>query len=214
MNKLVVGASLSAALLLAACGEEATKETKTEVKADEKATKTETKDAPKKEEAKKEDTGEGKVQKSDAGTKTVYYTSGDLGIKEKLGPINFALNKIQTSHFKVAEGYEETFKNKKEVTMVIINVKLENTSDKTVSVYPDQATITTNTGEQLQAETFISDQVGGEFIGKVKKEGNVMFIANSKPEEITSVKFIMEGPHDENLEKLAERYTVEIPLKK
>jgi len=211
MKTIVLGASLSAVLLLAACGEESASEPKTEVKADEKKEAT---TAPEKEVKKEVEQEEAEVQKSDAGVKTPYFTNKDLGIAEKLGPINLEINKVQTSRFAVAEDFKESFKNKDEVTMIILNIKAENTSDKTVSVYPDQATITTNTGEQLQAETFISDQVGGEFIGKVKKEGNVMFLADSKPEDITSIKFILDGPHDENLEKLAERYTVEIPTKK
>ncbi len=208
MKRLIIGTSITTVLLLAGCAEEGTKEQTSEINSDQKK---ETKAAPKKETAKKEDS---QVEKSEAGTKTIYLTKKNLGIAKKLGPINFAIDKIQTSRLEVAKGYEDMFNKKKEVTLVILNVKVENTSDKTISVYPDQATITTNTGEQLQAETFISDQVGGEFIGKVKKEGNVMFVANSKPEEITNVKFIMDGPHDENLTSLAERYTVEIPTKK
>lgn len=61
---------------------------------------------------------------------------------------------------------------------MIVDVTAENTSDDTINFHPNQATITTNTGEQIQAEIFISDDVGGEFIGKVKKKAISSLLPN------------------------------------
>lgn len=209
MKKLVLGTSLAAALLLVGCGEESADTKKSEPAAAKTEKKEETKSEAKEVAAKEEP----KVEKSEVGEKTPQYTNKSLGIKEKLGPINLSIDKIQTSRLKVSDAFKPTFGDQDEVTTIVINMTLENTSDDTVSVYPEQATLTTNTGEQIEAELFLSDQIGGEFIGKVKKSGNILFVAKSQPKDITSIKYILDGPHDQELNKLADRYTVEIPTK-
>jgi len=194
VKRFIIGTSLTASLLLAGCAEESSREPKTEAKAEDKTEAA----APKKAEAVKK---ESNVEKTKAGEKTTYFTNKSVNEKVKLGPINFSLNKIQTSRLKVANTYKETFNNKEEVTLVVLDMTAENTSDDT------------NTGEQIKADIILSDDIGGEFIGKVKKTGNVFFLAEAEPKEITSIKFIVDGPSDSNFESLAERYTVEIPTK-
>ena len=211
MKRFIIGTSLTAALLLAGCAEESTDTKKSEpttaAKTEEKKEEAKPKE---KEVAAKE---EPKVEKSEVGEKTAHFTNKSLGIKEKLGPINLSIDKIQTSRLKVSDAFKPTFGDQDEVTTIVINMTLENTSDDTISVYPEQATLTTNTGEQIEAELFLSDQIGGEFIGKVKKSGNILFVAKSQPKDITSIKYILDGPHDQELNQLADRYTVEIPTK-
>lgn len=209
MKNIVVGSSLAVALLLAGCGsEEATPqaEKKETAKTETVEKKVETKEVVAKEEK--------QVEKSDVGEKTVQYTNKNVGIKADLGPLKFSIDKIQTARLKVNPDFKQAFGDKDDVTLVIIQTTTENTSDDTISVYPNQATITTNTGEQIKANIVLSENNGGEFIGKVKKSGRVTFLAESQPEDITSIKFIMEGPHDDKFTKLAERYMVEIPTKK
>lgn len=210
MKRLLIGTSLTAALLLAGCAEESTDTKKSEPTTAAKTEKKEEVKPKEKEVAAKE---EPKVEKSEVGEKTAHFTNKSLGIKEKLGPINLSIDKIQTSRLKVSDAFKPTFGDQDEVTTIVINMTLENTSDDTISVYPEQATLTTNTGEQIEAELFLSDQIGGEFIGKVKKSGNILFVAKSQPKDITSIKYILDGPHDQELNSLADRYTVEIPTK-
>ncbi|MCT4792426.1 MULTISPECIES: DUF4352 domain-containing protein [Exiguobacterium] len=210
MKRLIIGTSLTVALLLAGCAEESTDTKKSEPTT---TAKTEKKEKPKTKEKEVDTKEEPKVEKSEVGEKTAYFTNKSLGIKEKLGPINLSIDKIQTSRLKVSDAFKPTFGDQDEVTTIVINMTLENTSDDTISVYPEQATLTTNTGEQIEADLFLSDQIGGEFIGKVKKSGNVLFLAKSQPKDITSIKYILDGPHDQELNSLADRYTVEISTK-
>lgn len=215
MKHLVIGTSITAALLLGGCGEESavtTKENKTTVKADEKADTSSAKSEDTK--AEPVETKEAnKVEKSEIGEKTIQFTNKKLGISTKLGPINFKINKVQTSRLKINEGYKKMFEDKNEVTLIVLEADVENTSDDSVNFYPNQAKLTTNTGEQIDAAIVLSDDVGGEFIGKVKKSGNIIFLAESDPKKITDVKFIVEGPSDANFTSLAERYTVEVKTK-
>ncbi|MDI3234153.1 hypothetical protein QK289_03965 [Exiguobacterium antarcticum] len=217
MKNLIIGTSLTVALMLAGCAEENADTKKSEHSTASKTEKKEETNSEEKEVAtedssvKKEETA--KVEKSEMGTKTIHFTNKKLGISTKLGPINFHINMVQTSRLKINKGYEDMFDDKNEVTLIVLNVDVENTIDDSTNFYPNQATLTTNTGEQINAEVVYSDDVGGEFIGKVKKSGNIIFVAQSNPKEITNVKFIVEGPSDASFTSLTDRYTVEIPTK-
>ena len=68
---------------------------------------------------------------------------------------------------------------------------MENKSaDKIYTSYPDQATLVTSTGEQVEADLFLSDDLGGEIHEGVIKEGNVVFyLERGEAEKIEWVKF-------------------------
>ncbi len=75
-----------------------------------------------------------------------------------------------------------------------------------------QATITTNTGEQIESDMLFSEHIDGEFIGAVKKSGTQFFILeNSDPNEIEWVRVLISGPSDEDWEDVGEDldFTVE-----
>ncbi|WP_215189882.1 DUF4352 domain-containing protein [Exiguobacterium sp. s6] len=149
-------------------------------------------------------TAEEEVYDSEIGTNTIHMKNTELALGETMGSVKFEVNKVQTSRMSVAEEYLEMFDGKDEVTLVVVNVTAENTIDDTIHFYPDQGTLVTNTGEQIDADLWFSDDVGGDFLGKVKKEGNVMFMADAMPEELTEVRFIVGGPTNTDYEKLAE----------
>lgn len=153
------------------------------------------------------------VQKDEIGRSQIYMKNRNLGIEETIGPIIFQIDKVQTLRLEVASDYRFFFDDQKEVTIVSFNVIVENTSDETVSFHPNQARLVTNTGEQVDADIVISEDVGGEFLGKVKKEGGVLFHVESMPEELTEVRFVVEGPYDDQFRKIAEEryeYTIDV----
>ena len=77
-----------------------------------------------------------------------------------------------------------------ESSAVGVKMKIENTStDKIYTTFPDQATLVTSTGEQVEAEMFLSDDLGGEIHEGVIKEGNIIFyLERGKAEEIDWIK--------------------------
>jgi hypothetical protein len=80
----------------------------------------------------------------------------------------------------------------------------------TISFHPNQGTIVTNTKEQKQASIFISDEVGGDFIGQVKKEGRVLFLLDSNPDEISSITYVIEPPFStEEFQQVGDKSTFE-----
>lgn len=212
MKRFIMGTSLTAAMLLAGCAEESASTKKAEATSTSEVEKKEEKENGAKEASvKKEETP--KVEKSEFGTKINYFTNKKLNISTNLGPIIFKINKVQTSDFKPSKQYLDLFDGKEKLTLIVFEVEAENTSDATINFHPNQAKLTTNTAEQIDASMVLSEDVGGEYIGKVKKKGTVIFIASAAPNKITNVKFIVDSPNDETFEPLAERYTVEISTK-
>lgn len=89
-------------------------------------------------------------------------------------------------------------------------MKVENKTEENLSIYPDQSIITTNTKEQKEANIFISDDVGGDFLGQVIKEGNVIFLLDSKAEDLKSAKLIINAPVNEDFDTLGEKIEFDI----
>lgn len=172
-------------------------------------------EAEKTEEPAPESTTEDEVQESELGSNHIYMKNKALDIKETIGSVNFAIDKVQTSRLTVNEAYRDSFDGQEEVTVVAMNMIVENTIDETVNFYPDQATLVTNTGEQVTADLWFSDDVGGEFLGKVKKKGNVLFFVKAMPEELADVKVVIDGPSDADYQSIGEsRYEYTINVEK
>ncbi|MCM2674565.1 hypothetical protein [Alkalicoccobacillus plakortidis] len=95
--------------------------------------------------------------------------------------------------------------------VIQIDMEVSNSSDDTINYYMDQATITTNTGEQLEPDLLSSDHIGGEFIGAVNKSGSVRYLLkDSNPNDVEWVRIIIDGPYDENLDAVGEDIDVQI----
>lgn len=198
-NVLAVG---SIALLLTACGGK-TNEVKNEPAKNNKANAETTV-----ENNKKTDSSVGKVDKSELGRVEVIKEKKNINDLFESGPIKLTITDIQISKVNPSPNYKSMFNDKDEVTSVVLAVEVENTSDETISFFPDQGTVVTNTKEQKVAEVFLSDEVGGDFIGQVKKKGNIIFILDSNAEEINNVKFVLGNASNANFESVGEEITV------
>lgn len=130
------------------------------------------------------------------------------------GPFNVTINKVQVSDIMTNEELKSMFDGKDEITSIAMSVKVENTSDDELNYYPDQAEITTDTKEQIKAEMFLSDSVGGEFKGQIIKEGTIIFVANSKAEDINKLTLFIDGPSNQDFDKVGEDLKIDIDLNK
>lgn len=157
------------------------------------------------------------VEEQDGMRKETYYTNEDLSLSGETGPIKYTVSSIQVSNVSTTDdaiaallGIEANQK----VGLVVVDFDVENTSVDTISWYPDQATITTNTQEQADANMFLNDgDVGGDYIGNVKKSGQVMFILpNSDAKDLTQVSVHINGPHDANFNSVGNEVTIDIPI--
>lgn len=156
-----------------------------------------------------DDTGE-EVREGEFGKFTVIYKNEAVNATQESGPFKVTINKMQIGTLEVNENYKEIFDNKDLVTVVTLEIEVENKSSGTNSIYPNQGTIVTNTKEQKNADLLLSDDVGGDFIGEVVKKGNVIFLLDSAAEEITSIKYIIEGPHNADFETIGDDIVFEL----
>jgi len=207
LKKLLISLTMLMVLVLAACGGNEESTTSSEEPKEEKvATSTE----PKKEEVEDEKT-DGEVTESEIGKLTVNYKNKELNKTHTAGPMNLAISAVQVSTLEVAEDYKEMFDNQDVVTVVTMDMSAENTTDDTVSFYPDQGTLVTDTGQQVEADLFLSGSVGGDFLGKVTLEDSVIWVLKHD-ENIKNLKLHIDGPVDTNFNTIAEELILEIPV--
>lgn len=150
------------------------------------------------------------VEETDIGIMTRYKTNKDLNLEQQTGPFVVRVLASQLATLETNEDSKPMFDNKDKVTILTLQVEVENTSEETNSIYPNQGTVVTNTKEQVECDLFLSEDVGGDFIGQVVKKGDIFFILDSDPEEITDVKYIISAPHDENFDTIGEDITFEL----
>lgn len=153
---------------------------------------------------------EPEVRESEIGKMTIVNINKEIGEVKESGPFSIQLNKVQVAKLEVDESYKSMFDDKDIVTIVTMEIEVENKDTGTNTIYPAQGTIVTNTKEQKESNIFLSDDVGGDFIGEVIKKGNVIFVLDSDAEEVTSFKYIISGPIDSNWDRIGEDITYEI----
>lgn len=228
---------LSTVLLLAACGGEsnetipaeqeapttvATEEVVEDVETDESS---EAVDSAEADEEGAEDAGPtGDWEEADFGKiKAVGFGYNDeLGIDGtdaplkplEMGPMLLEIGMLAVVDIQPDEDSKELFfDDKSETRAVIIDMKVENTSEADVTFDPNMAVIVTNTGEQLEPDMFLTDSFGGDFLGKVKKEGQIWWILNDIEQEVTSVKLIISPPYNtDDWEDLGEEKRLEFEV--
>lgn len=211
-KRLIFSAALVLSLGLAACGEEKAKEepqkeeTQTPVSTDKKE---DTEKVDKKEET----DGVGETTESELGKMTVLYKDKELNMAVNSGPVNATLDKIQLATMEPSESSKEMFGGQDKVTIVTIEASAENTVDDTTNYYLNQAKLVTDTGQQVDSDIWFSDDVGGEFLGKVKKNGNIIWVLKHD-EAVKKVTLHISGASNNNLDRLGEDLKVEIPLDK
>jgi hypothetical protein len=200
------------ALSLAACGSDTTDISDDEEKQSEEATnKDEEKKADTEEKAKDEN-----VQEDDQLKATNTFTNKELGITGTVGPMNYAisgvqLKKIEPKTQEAADMFEVEIGDT--VNAITIEMSGENTSDEDMSFYLGQATIITNTKEQLEPDMILSEHIEGEYLGKVEHEGhNVYILKNSTVEDLQTIEVRVSAPLNSNFENVGEdiKHVIEV----
>lgn len=165
------------------------------------------------EENEEKDAKVGDVIKGEAGDSTLVSRTDDVGTFES-GPIVLEIEKANGVSLDVNDDFVDMF-DSEEVEYIQVDMKVENTSEDNVTFYASQATMTTNTGEQLEPDMLLSDHIDGEYLGEVNKSGSSFYILeNSKAEDVESIKLFFSAPDDEDFESVGEDIEVEISLEK
>ncbi len=221
MKKKIVTIMLASmmAFSVVGCGNDNGKkvESQKEISAEEKAEEEKAEEATEEKEEETDDSTTGEVVEENGLRKEPVATNKELNLTGETGPFKYTIEAVQVSKLtattdEMAEmlGIEKD----REVALVAINASAENTTENTLSFYIGQATLTTNTKEQVETEGFLSEYINGEFLGNVKNSGNLIYILkNSKAEDITNLTLHIDAPHNENFENIGDEVKIDISLK-
>ncbi|AFC29453.1 stalk domain-containing protein [Paenibacillus mucilaginosus] len=105
------------------------------------------------------------------------------------GPMRMQISKVILDPAYKKEGAPAPMK------AVVLEVKVENTSDERLTWQVGNGKVITNTQEQINGSA-ASDPVGGEFNGKVIKTGKIVFEVENL-DGITSLQYFAEGAYKE-----------------
>ncbi|NBG89591.1 hypothetical protein [Isachenkonia alkalipeptolytica] len=149
------------------------------------------------------ETAVGETVSNESGDFTLINRASDIPTQED-GPIVLNIPQVNTAYAEL-KGEMVDYLERDSMHYIQIDMEVENTSSETIEFYASQATITTNTGEQLESDFWLSDHIEGTYIGEVRKSGSQFFILeNSEAEDIEWVRIIISGPTDEDWETLGE----------
>lgn len=169
-----------------------------------------------------EDTGEGLIESIGyVNVQGVGYND-EVGIDGtdsplkpiKMGPVNLEIQSVNILDVNPNEDSKELFFNDQDkVKAIVIDMKSENTSDKDITFNPNQATIVTDTGEQLESEMMLMGEAGGDFLGKVKKEGQTWWLLKDPNKDIKTVKLIISPPYQsDSIEDIGDEKRLEFDI--
>lgn len=164
------------------------------------------------------DDGSGEKSTGNGMERTPVLTNRNIGYSGEAGPIIYSVDAIQISSITATEESAASMlglEQRKAGTLVAIKMTVENTSDDDISFYPYMSTIITNTKEQVESNWLLSDSVGGDFYGQVKKDGQIYWICSgTDAKDLTHIQWRIDSPHDSNYEHFGDEIKIEIEFSK
>jgi len=131
----------------------------------------------------------------------------------KFGPVNMTIENVTVADIIPNSDTASLFDDRDRVRAVIMTVKIENTSDQDVSFFPDSSVMTTDTGEQVDADSWMSNDTGGDMLGKVKKEGQIWYVLKDEKADVKKVKFVIDPPYlTDSMDDLGQQKRVEFDI--
>lgn len=146
----------------------------------------------------------GDVFETDGGKFEVIKKT-DIDEAEESGPFKIRVNYISLLGLEPTKEMASFIKaNENDSTnLIAVHVTVENTSDDTLSIYPDQSVLIANK-KQLDANFFLSADVGGDFYGNVEKEGIIFFEYDGEIKDVEDMKMIINAPHGESYDSIGD----------
>lgn len=212
-NKLGLSAlALILSVGLAACSEEASTPAEKEETAPTEETAAEPVEEAPAEESEFE-TEVGETIENEAGSFTLLKRNSDVE-PVTTGPFTINFPQVNAITGTVNADYVEVMGGKEQLEYIQIDMEASHNDEANNTLYSNISQITTSTGEQIEADMLMSEQMDSDFIGKVNKKGSYFYILqDSKAEDVEWVRFIMEAPvSTESIESVGEKVDIQIPL--
>lgn len=155
----------------------------------------------------------GDIFETDGG-KFEIIKKNDVNETLKSGPFELTINYIASIKLDPTEAITAFVEPNKDgiINLIAVHLTAENTSDDTLSFYPDQSTMVTNK-KQLEADFLFSASIGGDFYGNVEKEGLVYFIYEEDLRDVDKMRLFVKGAVDNDFNKVGEDIELELKFK-
>lgn len=223
-NHLLLSLGLVSVITLAACGEGADTDASASESNDPQTEETasnenntnedeEVEDEEEKETDSNWETQVGESVETEGGLFTLIARQDQIETVET-GPMTLDIPQLNVQDVKLSDDLIE-FVGFEPTGIIQIDMEVSNTSDDDINFYASQATITTNTGEQLESDMWFSDHIDGEFLGQVNKSGSIYYLlTDSDPEEVESIRIMISAPSTlEDWEDTGEEVDFEVNVK-
>lgn len=158
--------------------------------------------------------GEGmELKTDDAGVHDIFFIN-DKGVEAiSDGPMYVKVNKVQLERFLPKSPKMKTLvDNRKEVTMITLDVLVVNESENSTHFNLTQAKVHADSNEKTTVDELLSDKVGGEFASGEKKEGKLVILLDSNPRDIASLEVKITPTLDSNYEPIGEGASLKVNL--
>lgn len=161
------------------------------------------------------DDGTGEDVDKEGMVKKPVLTAHDIEYMTESGPIQITVHSVQLANLTATtDDVASLLGIEKDVPGAVFSIKLtvENTSTDDVGIYPDQSVIVTDTKEQVNSNIILNDQVGGDFLGQVIKDGQIYFICKNPADDIHHIQWRIDAAHDSSYYSLGEDIIIEFEL--
>ncbi|MGJ9384294.1 hypothetical protein [Salipaludibacillus sp. CF4.18] len=151
----------------------------------------------------------GESVETEGGTFTLHARQDEIDTIET-GPIVLNIEQLNSQSGELSPDMADIMETD-ELDMIQIDLNVENTSDEDITFYSGQATIATSTGEQIEADMFLSDHIDGEMMSGINANGTFFFVLeNSNAEDVESVRLTWDAPTDADWETIGEDVDIEV----
>ena len=149
-------------------------------------------------------------ENSDMGRKEIVKAKNEIELVKESGPFTVKISEIQMLNFNLFDEYKEIFDGKDQLSIITMSIEVEHHSAGSNSIFPLLGRVLTNTKEEVEVNYMWSDGVGGEYISEVVERGNILFVLDSKTQDINKISYIIDGAEDENYNLIGEEIEFEI----
>ncbi|MEG0267957.1 MAG: hypothetical protein RR439_00880 [Carnobacterium sp.] len=198
-------------LILAGCGDETATNSEQNVSKESVTEESTNEEKVSVKEVKKEK-DDSEVSKSEFGTMTKLGDNIKINETQESGPFIVTVLEAGKGQLQPSSDYVEMLGGE-DLAVISIKVRVENTNTDTNTIYADQGTIVTDTKQQVEASMILSDDVGGDFIGEVIKEGTILFMFEGNAKDVKNVKYVVGSGSDSDWSNFGEDLTFNLEFK-
>lgn len=123
------------------------------------------------------------------------------GTDSPLKPIKMGSAELEIENLRILQinpdedGKELYFDDREKLVAISVDMTARNTTDTDIDFHPNQSVIVTDKGEQVESDIMMMGEAGGDFLGKVEKEGQTWWLLDKENTDYENIKMIIPTPY-------------------